>query len=180
TSAKVFSSTDLEAPGIGLSSGGRFHHQGQSVLYLAENEQLSMIETLDKPNDASLIWIQKYRQHKTLEKILDLRNDWTNMSYSTSELIEALITTGFTYEKVEDRSTYWRPQYFVTNFISDCARQAGFEGIIYNSTRGSGSNIVLFNPDDEKISPIGKPKVFIYDPKDSIDNESIDDLTSVF
>ena len=67
----------MSAPGVGLSSGGRFHHQGQSVLYLAENDNLAMQETLDKPDEPALVWIQKYNQDNKIDGILDLRYEWS-------------------------------------------------------------------------------------------------------
>ncbi|WP_107950259.1 RES family NAD+ phosphorylase [Lysinibacillus parviboronicapiens] len=179
THSKVFEQTDMTAPEVGLSSGGRFHHQGQSVLYLAEDDELAMIETLDNPNNPSLIWIQKYIQELELTGILDLRNDWDTLSDDHNEVIQALLAFRYIFEKVEDRSSKWRPQYFLTTFIADCAREAGFNGILYTSSRSYGNNLVLFNPNSTAVHPIDKPKVFIYEPKKSL-FEDPDDLTRFF
>lgn len=176
----VFDSKDLHAPGIGLSSGGRFHHPGQSVLYIADSEKLAMVETLDNPNDSKLIWIQSYSQTDSINDILDLRHDWDNIGQSNSDVMYALLVSRCIFEKVLDRNSKWRPQYFITTFIADCARKAGFKGIIYSSSRESyGYNLVLFDAYEPSIVPDGRPKVYIYEPisKNVYDP---DDPTSVF
>ncbi|PPA71808.1 RES domain-containing protein [Jeotgalibacillus proteolyticus] len=179
TEPKVFEKSDMTAPKIGLSSGGRFHHQGQSVLYLAEDEELAMIETLDNPNDASLIWIQEYSQTSKLTDILDLRHEWSGLNSTENEVIQALLASRFIFDKVEDRSSKWRPQYFMTNFIADCARQAGFKGIIYSSSRSYGSNLVIFNSNEQAVEALSNPKIFIFEPKND-SNRDTDDLTRFF
>ncbi|UAL45562.1 RES family NAD+ phosphorylase [Sutcliffiella horikoshii] len=177
--SKVFEQTDMTAPQVGLSSGGRFHHQGQSVLYLAETDELAMIETLDNPDISSLIWIQKYSQKRELTGILDLRHEWSGLGYSENEVIQALLASRYIFDKVVDRSSKWRPQYFLTTFIADCARQAGFKGIIYSSSRSIGSNLILFNPNEPAVKPVENPKVYIYEPKKGL-IEDMNDITLTF
>lgn len=177
--AKVFNESDLMAPGIGLSSGGRFHHPGQSVLYLAEDERLAMAETLNQTNVSSLVWVQEYQQSTDIIDILDLRNSWTNVSNVKSETVQALLASSVVFDKVEDRNSKWRPQYLLPNFIADCAREAGFRGIIYSSTRGDGDNLVLFDPEDLAVQTIGEPKVLKYEPNSTkVRDESR--LTDIF
>lgn len=175
----VFDQSDMMAPGVGLSSGGRFHHQGQSVLYLAENDSLAMMETLDKPEEPALIWVQKYDQENIIDGILDLRYEWRLLRQINSEVLQALLASRFIFDKVEDRSSNWRPQYFLTNFIADCAKEAGFNGIIYSSSRTYGNNLVLFKPNHPSVKPIEQPQVFIHNPKKETFND-LDDLTKYF
>jgi len=59
----------------------------------------------------------------------------------------------------------WRPDYFLTRFIMDCAKKCGYNGIKYNSAvSSSGYNLVLFDPDISTIKPVGNPsiKIFMY------------------
>lgn len=177
--SKVFEQSDMRAPGVGLSSGGRFHHQGQSVLYLAENDSLAMIETLDKPEEPSLIWVQKYNQKYIIEGILDLRYEWEMLGQIDSEVLQALLASRFIFDKVEDRTSNWRPQYFLTNFIADCAREAGFKGIIYSSSRTTGNNLVLFDPNHPSVEPFENPQVFIHNPEKELFDD-LDDWTKYF
>lgn len=96
-----------------------------------------------------------------------------------SEVIQALLASRYIFERVEDRSSNWRPQYFLTNFIADCAREAGFKGIIYSSSRSYGSNLVLFDPKHPSVHAHENPKVFIYNPQKNPFND-FDELTKYF
>jgi hypothetical protein len=136
--SKVFTSQDLHAPEVGLSSGGRFHHPGQNVLYLADRQELAMKETIDNPNDSAFIWIQSYIQNSDISDILDHRHASENDGQINSDVMYALLSSYCISEIVPDRSSKWRPQYFVTTFIADCARMVGFKGILYSSTRSYG------------------------------------------
>ncbi|WKL00526.1 RES family NAD+ phosphorylase [Paenibacillus amylolyticus] len=107
---KVFNSDDLYAPPWGKSSGGRFHHSGQSVLNLAESKQLAMTETLDDPTIPSLIWVQEYKNVNQIDNILDLRYDWENFGQLSNLTIAALLASGCIFERVDDRSNKWKPQ----------------------------------------------------------------------
>ena len=45
-------------------------------------------------------------------------------------------------------------------FIADCARNEGFNGIRYKSSRFHLENLVLFSWDDSLITPQGPPYIF--------------------
>ena len=47
----------------------------------------------------------------------------------------------------ETKSPYVKPEYLVPRFIADCARINKFEGILFDSTKGKGENLVLFEPE---------------------------------
>ncbi len=176
--SKVFNSNDMHAPELGLSEGGRFHHPGQSVLYLADSDRLAMEEAINNPNESTLVWIQKFAQINVITDILDLRYEWNNMGQKSNEIMYALLISRYIFEKVIDRNNKWRPQYFITTFIADCARKAGFNGILYSSSRSYGENLVLFNPNNSFVASHGNPKVIIYEvPKP---NKYDADLTSIF
>lgn len=165
--SKVFDSKDLHAPPVGKSSGGRFHHSGQSVLYLADSKDLAMTEALEDPSVPSIIWIQEYKLIGTIDNVLDLRYDWDNFGQLSNLTMAALLASGCIFERVQDRNNKWKPQYFITSFIADCARSAGYSGILYSSSRDSGFNLVLFNNNDN-IQPVGKPNIFIYEGRGSV------------
>jgi hypothetical protein len=90
-------------------------------------------------------------------------------------LIVALLSSNILERKVENRNQKWKPQYFVTRFIADCARLRGLNGIMYNSTRSYGTNIVLFNEVDDFITPKGKPYLYTYE-QSKHDHDSIYDF----
>ena len=60
------------------------------------------------------------------------------------------------------REGKWKPEYLIPRFIADCARRWGFKGIVWQSTRGSGECIVLF--DTQKPVFIGQPFTVSWDP----------------
>ncbi|GAA4704141.1 RES family NAD+ phosphorylase [Brevibacillus fulvus] len=161
---RVFDSSDLDAPGTGIAGDGRYHHTGQSVLYLAKSEETAVNEVVLEENKSQLIWTQKFKV-KEIENLLDLRSDFDYIGpSSTSAVLAAILSSGLLEQKVPDRKSTWKPQYFITKFIADCARLAGYSGICYNSTRAYGANVVLFEWDNNSLEKIGKPSIFIYEP----------------
>lgn len=163
TEAKTYQLEDMKAPPIGCAGDGRYNHAGQSILYLAEDLETSMREAVNDLEESTLVWTQKY-QLEIISNILDLTNDWDNYDPSTSSAIVALLSSRILCRKVSDRESKWKPEYFITRYIADCARSAKFNGIKYDSTRGYGSNIVLFNHDSLPISAEGKPERKSYEP----------------
>jgi hypothetical protein len=122
--------------------------------------------------------VQKYNQN-ILSGILDLRDEWEMLGQIESEVLQALLASRFIFDKVEDRTSNWRPPYFLTNFIADCAREAGFRGIIYSSSRTTGNNLVLFDPNHPSVEPFENPQVFIHNPAKELFDD-LDDWTKYF
>ncbi len=163
--AKVFECENMWAPSEGLSPGGRFHHAGQSVLYVADSKELAIRESLARADEPSLIWYQEYSLESDLEDVLDLRYDWENYGQMSNGLLAALLASGVLSEPVADRSNKWQPQYFITRFIADCAKLSGYKGIIYTSTKYDGTNLAVFDSANLFVS-VGKPQVYIYRPSE--------------
>jgi hypothetical protein len=162
---QVFSSDDMGAAPTGKADSGRYHYAGQSVLYLADSDTTAVHEVLADPNrKAGLVWIQQFEIGR-IENLLDLRSDWDLLGPSTNTALVAALSSKLFEQKVEDRSNKWKPQYFVTQFIADCARLAGYKGIRYNSTRSFGDNVVLFVWDASQINPTQRPQVYIHEPR---------------
>ena len=64
------------------------------------------------------------------------------------------------------RDSPWKPEYFVPRYIADCAREAGFKAIRFQSARAYGTNIVLFEWDDASIRPLGEPQTQYFVPRE--------------
>lgn len=150
----------LNAP-KGKPTEGRFNHSGQSYLYLAENKETAIREVAQK--DLSfLVWYQEFKLEKKVKKILDLTYDLDLISLSSNALLIILFLTN-SLEKFENNLENWRPDYFITRFIMDCAKDLGYKGIKYNSTKSLHDfNIVLFYVDDLELSKIGDPLIEIF------------------
>lgn len=166
-SSEVYTSSKMFNAPNGKTTEGRFNHSGQSYFYLANEKEIALKEVASK-EESLLIWCQKFEISKNVKNILDLSFDWLEMSVSTSALLLSL-----KMNKVMDRSEgnidYWRPDYFLTRYIMDCAKSEGYNGIKYNSTKDySGHNIVLFYPEKLSIETLGKPSI------ENFINESFD------
>jgi hypothetical protein len=161
---KVYGLEDMTAPPKGCAKDGRYHHSGQSVLYMASSKDTAIAEVLDNYFEAGLVWIQEYNVSK-IENILDLRNEWNSIVMADSTILVGILSSRLIDQKVDDRKSNWKPEYFVTRFIADCARLAGYNGIMYSSTRTIGNDIVIFNPDTECVKPVGEPIIFIHKPR---------------
>lgn len=160
--SKVLTAKDFLAPPIGKPQEGRFNHSGQSHFYIADSEETSIAECLPE-NKPSLLWMQEFEINK-IENILDLSYDWNNLGPSTSTLLVALHDSKI-LEQSEENKEMWKPEYNITRFIMDSAKQNGFVGIKYNSVKSiCGNNVVLFNFKKEIIKKYGKPRVIEHNP----------------
>jgi RES domain-containing protein len=156
--ATILNTNDLSAPDLGVCSGGRYNHAGEKVIYLANDLGTACLEVIPDPTENRLVWLQEFQLEKA-DRILNLVNDWQNLTGIDDSLALTVLAEGILEEKGSSRSSMWKPQYFVTRFVSDCAKSAGYEGILYKSVRGVGVNLILFNPDNHSMKPICKPRV---------------------
>jgi hypothetical protein len=103
---------------------------------------------------------------KPIHNILDLSYDWSNITPSTSTLLLALNvkrSIGRTDRNIDN----WKPDYFLTRFIMDCAKSSGYNGIKYNSTKDLfAHNIVLFHARKAQVIAMGNPQIEIFMDKD--------------
>lgn len=152
--ARVFVLQDLQPPPAHEARAeGRFNHYGQSVFYLGGTQRAALRETVDVNGDDRVAWLQEFAVGE-IPNILDLRvKDWNE------ELTPPLLAVGLTSEYISTTaaSTAWKPEYLVPRFIADCARYAGYRGIIFNSAKHHDENLVLFSWDDLVITSEGMP-----------------------
>lgn len=168
-SSEVLTKGGMYCPPTGKPQEGRFNHAGQSHLYLS-NDKATAIKEVIKNEKSILVWSQKFEIQNDIEKLLDLTFDWMNISPSTSTLLLSLKV----YNSIgrEDRNKeLWRPDYYLTRFIMDCAKEQGYNGIKYNSTKETAEfDLVLFYPDNLKIEAIGNPHIEIFMNKEDQDD----------
>ena len=170
--SRIMSNDDFLAPPIGKPEEGRFNHSGQSHFYISDDKETAIHESLgvDEP---SLIWIHEF-ELKTISNILDLSYDWDHLGPSTSTLLVALHDSSV-LEQSNENNEKWKPDYYITRFIMDCAKKGGYSGIRYNSTKNSyGKNTVLFDCKKEWILSFKKPEVLIHNPQS--ESEIFNDL----
>jgi RES domain-containing protein len=158
----VLETKDFLPPPIGKSEEGRFNHAGQSHFYLSEKKETAINECLLE-NSPTLLWLLEFRIQK-INNILDLSFDWEILSPSTSTLFVALHNSKVLMQSNENMEK-WKPDYFITRFIMDCAKNEGYNGIKYDSVKHkTGKNLVLFDFKKETIIKYEKPEIIIYDP----------------
>lgn len=167
--SKILNSDELKCPPIGKSNEGRFNHAGQSHLYLANNKETAVME-ISEGHNSSLLWYQEFDIEEKVDKILDLSYSFGDISLSSSVLFLALTKYGDAIYKEGGNIENWRPDYFLTRYIMDCAKHCGYNGIKYNSTKDAlGYNYVLFFPEVVKSQAIDRPQVYIFMKKEDDD-----------
>ncbi len=161
-SGKTLTSYDFDPPDPTKQSiqEGRYNHFGQAVFYLAKNSHGAAIEVADEHD--TMAWVQKFRICK-IPQIMDLscNEKWAD------DAIPA-IAVGLSYSgaliQLVDRSQGWKPEYFVSRYIADCAREQGFNGILVRSARHFSENLVLFSWNAEMVEPSGNPEIIRINP----------------
>ncbi len=162
--SRIFSSEEMGAPDPQKDyiPEGRFNHTGQAFLYLAEIEKTAFLEIKEGPEN--ICTIQEFQIRK-LNKLLDLRSDYDNIDPDIDIIYWAIIYNGFVGNK-PDGSSSWKPEYFVPRYIADVARFFKYDGIIFSSAIGDGSNLVLFNNPIENVYQIGESRAYYYKKSD--------------
>ncbi len=153
----------MNAPPKGYSNQGRYNYEGQSHFYLSAKKETAIKEILQGSNENIMVWVQKFEIKEPLENLLDLRWYQIYTNKSLSLLYKALIYSDV-LSRNENNQGSWKPDYYFTRFVMDCAKNAGYSGIIYNSVFDRNSyNLVYFNIVESRIKTIKKPKNFATD-----------------
>lgn len=172
-SSEVFEVEKMYHAPLGKPHEGRFNHAGQSHLYLANDKETAIKEVIGQEKKG-LVWIQEFLIEHTIDKILDLTFEWHKLSTSTQTLMIALNLDN-TLRRADRNVGNWKPDYFITRFMMDCAKSFGYQGIKYNSAKGFGEfDLVLFYPEKISLVPRGKPAIEIFMDRD--DREELPDL----
>jgi hypothetical protein len=172
--SEVIKSNKMYNPPLGKPQEGRFNHSGQSHLYLANDKETAIREVVSDEHSL-LVWCQEFEILNEVTNILDLSFDWSNLTPSTSTLLISLKINN-SIGRSDRNKQNWRPDYYLTRYIMDCAKSLGYNGIKYNSAKESYSftfDVVLFFPETINIQPIGNPLIEIF-----LNKEEIDKLTT--
>ncbi|WP_324743010.1 RES family NAD+ phosphorylase [Pseudomonas veronii] len=135
--------SDIGAPPPNLAMGGRVNRPGVSFLYCATDKHTAISEVRPHPGDR--VSLAELRTNRNLS-VFDLSDNKLHYFCDSDEALDkyrAFNTLGVLINKAIPPSE--RTHYSMTQLIADCIRQIGFDGIIFNSTVGSGKNIVIFD-----------------------------------
>jgi RES domain-containing protein len=144
---------DIGAPPAGLASAGRANPAGVSVLYMARNEQTAAAELRVRTPEGPLSMC-RVRVGEDLN-VVDIVRGFPRINpFTTSEehlgwTVEvAELLNLFGYELSQPVQLGDNPQeYRVTQKLCEAVRSAGYQGILYPSTRRQrGVNLVVFDP----------------------------------
>lgn len=134
----------ISAPPIELAGPGRLNRPGVSFLYLASEENTAIAEVRPHPGDH--VSVGAFLIEAEL-KIADLsRHDLREFFQSDRELylLEVIVSIENSLATAAPPSN--RQLYSLTQLLADIFRRMGFQGIMFKSTVGTGSNLVLFEP----------------------------------
>ncbi len=122
-------------------SEGRYNHAGMPVLYLA-SDLLTCQAELRGVESTVLEFTLTESIH-----VLDLIDPY-EQHRGHDDLLNSLVYSALLSAKQHDEGQF-RPHYVVSRFVADCARRAGFQAIMYPSTRNSEKNFNLVVLDPE-------------------------------
>ncbi len=142
-------------PASECRSEGRFNHFGQRVFYVASAIDVAAAEALRQ--DEGSPWVMSWKLNISAP-MLDL-----GAHLDADELHDdaSYLAAGLTYIRphlARASDGPWKPEYFVSRFIADAAREAGYKGIRYPSIRFPGDCLVLLEWDDTTMTPVGEPR----------------------
>ena len=130
----------------------RYNSSGQSRWYFADNAETAVAEVA-KDGKA---WTQAF-DLGTMRGLLDLRSwraddervlDEEGNYHPPHDLLLVSIVYGdllMQRHYSDDAERAWKPEYLVPRFIAEAAGAAGFNGIICQSVRFPGENLVIFD-----------------------------------
>jgi hypothetical protein len=149
----------------------RYNTSGHPSWYFADNHEAAVAEVTSKGK----AWVQKF-DIGNLGELLDLRSWRSDDGRALDDdgeyrpphgpLLIALIYCDLLTQRNfdEERERRWKPEYLLTRFVAEAAKQAGFNGILYQSVRYPGDNLVVFDA-GWKPTPIGEPYEVVLDEK---------------
>lgn len=129
---------DMGMPPNHLAPANRLNASGIPHLYLAEQPETAVAEV--RPWRSALVTVGTWRAAKALQ-LVDL--EFGGLPKGASGAMQMLAVEVSRPAHAEDSR-----EYAATQFISDCIRKEGFDGIRYGSAlRPLGINVVLFSQD---------------------------------
>lgn len=142
---------EIGAPPAHLCSEGRLNRKGTTALYVASSRNIAIAEV--RPHPGHLVTTAEFWTVREL-RIADFASVDIRRFLSDSRLedMRRIVSLGTVLnlpaipELKDDR-------YRATQLISDCIREAGFDGVSFRSSLGHGSNTVLFDANSAKPMP---------------------------
>jgi hypothetical protein len=139
-----FSGKDIDRPPLKLATEGRFNRARVSLLYLASDVQTAVAEL--RPHPGHLVSTAMFRLKRDLMIANFAKQDIRNfLSDPRLEDLRSILSIADVLN-VPVQPEH-RVLYAATQLFADVLRGAGFEGLTFNSTVGTGSNLTSFAGD---------------------------------
>lgn len=139
-----YTDKELGAPSPLKTNSGRINRIGVSFLYLASDEETAISEV--RPHPGQVISTGKFRCNKRAKvadfSLIDIAHYYKNDKLLDEFLLLKSIDKLFS-QPVPPENQY---KYFLTQFLSDTLRNLGFDGVVFQSSIGTGINLAIFNP----------------------------------
>jgi RES domain-containing protein len=149
-----FEKHELGAPPPERAPAGRANRRGESILYLATNKSTALAEV--RAWKGAAVALVPVRIKRDL-LVVDLKRQRPLKSPFFVELLSWRLDLAVLLRRLgEDMSRPVMPHeaevlYKPTQLLSSIIKSRGYDGFIYPSAMGSGSNIALFNQEDSEI-----------------------------
>jgi RES domain-containing protein len=133
--------SEFEMPPPRLVAEGRYNHAGRPALYLASSAETCLYELRQPGGPAFVAEIRVIRPLR----VLDL-NTAEEGDDDDSRVLAAVTFSSLLSAPANDEG-WAKPEYVFSRFVADCATAAGFDALLYPSTRvESGHNLVVLRP----------------------------------
>lgn len=154
----VFNVENMGAPPHKLSSFGRANPAGIPYLYLASDEITAISEV--RPHTGEKAAVARFNIDKELT-VVDLRDPREAISpfMFLDNLLSIRGDVFFLDQLGIELSQPIPPNYAAidytpTQYLCEFIKKSGYDGVMYRSAIGTGSNLALFNPEDGYFSNI--------------------------
>ena len=141
---------DIGSPPVHVSSEGRLNRARVSLLYLASNRETTIAEV--RPHPGHLVSTAEFEATRSL-KIADLTSKDIRNFLSDTRLEELRLIFSFNALMNLPVTPDQREFYLITQLLSDCVREVGFDGVKFKSSLGPGANYAFFNTADFALVP---------------------------
>jgi len=135
--------SEISAPPVFIAKQGRLNRENVSILYTATNVKTALAEV--RPFPGNVISVGSFEPKLDLSiadfsgfNVIDYLNDTRLSDLRLKCSFDNLLRIPVSLQNGE--------QYLATQLISDCIRELGFDGILFNSSVSDGKNLICFYP----------------------------------
>lgn len=139
-----YANGELAAPPPPIASAGRLNRQGVSYLYVGSSRETAISEI--RPHPGHLVSLGRFEAVRDL-KVLDFSKP-TFLDFPLNDLgLEQFdLTSSIDRDLSKPITPERRAAYVSAQFIADLVRQYGFDGVLFQSSVSTGTNLCLFDP----------------------------------